>query len=61
MDEDHNEHTKMISLYISPKSFIEMKVMCLIMNKSMSAFIRSAIQEKMKTLKETKDQKNKWN
>lgn len=60
MDENQPYVTRLISLKLPVKTLIELKVMCIIMNKTMSSFIRGAIQDKIKTLKEMKDEKNKW-
>ena len=60
MHEEIPVETRLITFKIPVKTLIELKVMCIIMNKTMSAFIRGAIQEKILTLKEKKDEKNKW-
>ncbi len=51
---DPDIHSDRITFFISNKQKVDLRIMCILVKKTMSQFIRIAIQEKIKQMKENK-------
>jgi len=58
MKEDDSDNTQ-INIRIPKKAFVELKIMCILTNRTLSSFLRTAIREKIIQIKE--QQKNDRN